>query len=91
MVFGAVAWERIQLNEDSLWYGGPRSRLNPDARAHVAKVREPSLSGRIRETERLSMTALAGVPGWVTSVIQQRVIKKRKNSRTTSSTNWSPS
>ena len=31
MVFGSVNRERIQLNEHSLWLGGPRDRENPDA------------------------------------------------------------
>ena len=31
MVFGNVAGERIQLNENSLWMGGPRDTNNPDA------------------------------------------------------------
>ncbi len=62
MVFGGVAEERIALNEDSLWYGGPRSRLNPDARANVGKIQELLFQCRIHEAEQLSMTALAGVP-----------------------------
>ena len=31
MVFGNVNGERIQLNENSLWMGGPRDTNNPDA------------------------------------------------------------
>jgi hypothetical protein len=30
MVFGGVAQERIQLNEDTLWAGGPYDPANPD-------------------------------------------------------------
>ena len=29
MIFGLPWTERIQLNEDSVWFGGPRNRLNP--------------------------------------------------------------
>ena len=29
MVFGGVQRERIQLNEDSVWYGGPRAGIIP--------------------------------------------------------------
>jgi alpha-L-fucosidase 2 len=39
MVFGGVQAERLQLNEDTLWSGGPREWNNPDARAHLAAVR----------------------------------------------------
>jgi len=31
IVFGGVPVERIQLNEDSLWCGGPRETNNPTA------------------------------------------------------------
>jgi alpha-L-fucosidase 2 len=31
MVFGTVEQELIQFNEDTVWYGGPRDRNNPDA------------------------------------------------------------
>ena len=30
MVFGGPVAERIQLNEDSVWSGGFRDRVNPD-------------------------------------------------------------
>src|SRR5436190_8462895 len=39
MVFGGVAEERLQLNEDTLWSGGPYDPANPDARAALPKVR----------------------------------------------------
>ena len=47
MVFGGVEKERIQVNEESIWYGGETDRLNPDAygsleeiRVHQADLRE---------------------------------------------------
>lgn len=33
MIFGGVEQERIQVNEESIWYGGPVDRNNPDAKA----------------------------------------------------------
>ena len=39
MVFGGVQAERIQLNEDTLWSGGPRDWNNPDAKKHLSEVR----------------------------------------------------
>ena len=30
MVFGHPERERIQVNEESIWYGGPVNRINPD-------------------------------------------------------------
>jgi alpha-L-fucosidase 2 len=39
MVFGTVQQERIALNEDTLWSGGPSDWNNPDAKNHLATVR----------------------------------------------------
>ena len=39
MVFGGVQAERLQINEDTLWSGGPRDWNNPDAKSHLAEVR----------------------------------------------------
>ncbi|MBA3869275.1 MAG: glycoside hydrolase family 95 protein [Anaerolineae bacterium] len=39
MVFGGVQQERIQLNEDTLWSGGPKDWNNPDAKAVLPEVR----------------------------------------------------
>jgi alpha-L-fucosidase 2 len=45
MVFGNVNAERIQLNESSLWMGGPRDTNNPDALKHLAEVRRLLFAG----------------------------------------------
>ncbi|HMO59387.1 MAG TPA: glycoside hydrolase N-terminal domain-containing protein, partial [Roseiflexaceae bacterium] len=39
MVFGGVVHERLQLNQDTLWSGGPRDWNNPQARAVLPEVR----------------------------------------------------
>jgi alpha-L-fucosidase 2 len=39
MVFGGVESERLQLNEDTLWSGGPREWNNPGAKQQLAEVR----------------------------------------------------
>ncbi|WP_199619585.1 glycoside hydrolase family 95 protein [Paenibacillus alkalitolerans] len=62
MVFGKAQVERIQLNEDSLWYGGPMDRNNPDALRHLDEIRSLIFAGRIREAEELASRALIGVP-----------------------------
>jgi alpha-L-fucosidase 2 len=62
MVFGRVANERIQLNEDSVWYGGPRDRLNPDAAANINEVRRLLLAGQLRAAELLARGALLSTP-----------------------------
>ena len=45
MVFGNVNAERIQLNENTLWMGGPRDTNNPDAFKHLAEVRRLLFAG----------------------------------------------
>ncbi|MBD2872285.1 glycoside hydrolase family 95 protein [Paenibacillus arenilitoris] len=62
MVFGHPARERIALNEDSVWYGGPRDRNNPDALPNLGRIRELLKEGRLKEAEELSVMALSGVP-----------------------------
>ena len=53
MVFGGVAQERIQLNEDTLWAGGPYDPANPDAREALPQVRELIFAGQYRQASRL--------------------------------------
>lgn len=54
MVFGGAAQERLQLNEDTLWSGGPRTGDNPAARAALPAVREAIFAGRYVEADRLA-------------------------------------
>lgn len=62
MIFGDPVSERMQLNEDSLWYGGPRDRHNPDALNHLTDIRRLIFEGRLKEAERLAALALTGIP-----------------------------
>jgi alpha-L-fucosidase 2 len=62
MIFGVPTEEHIQLNEDSVWYGGYVDRNNPDALAHLPRIRELIKSGRIPEAEQLMIYALSGTP-----------------------------
>jgi alpha-L-fucosidase 2 len=62
MVFGGVRTERLQLNEDSLWLGGPRESDNPEALAHLPEVRRLLFGGRPREAEALAEKKLMGRP-----------------------------
>lgn len=39
MVFGGPAHDRIALNEDTLWSGGPKDWNNPDAKTWIPEVR----------------------------------------------------
>lgn len=39
MVYGGVAKETLQLNEDTFWAGGPHNNLNPAALGSLAEIR----------------------------------------------------
>jgi alpha-L-fucosidase 2 len=54
MVFGGLAEERIQLNEKSLWSGGPQDGDNPDAFPALARIRELLFARRYGEAEELT-------------------------------------
>jgi len=67
MVFGGVAQERIQLNEDTLWAGGPYDPANPDALEAWPKVRELIFAGQYRQAadlvgQRMMARPLAQMP-----------------------------
>jgi alpha-L-fucosidase 2 len=53
MVFGGIDRERLQLNEDTLWAGGPYDPVNPLAKAAMPKVRELVMSGQYQQASRL--------------------------------------
>ncbi|SEP65882.1 alpha-L-fucosidase 2 [Lachnospiraceae bacterium NE2001] len=62
MVFGNPYTERIQLNEDSVWFGGPQDRINPSAKERLPQIRRLIFEGRIKEAEELCTFALSGTP-----------------------------
>ncbi|MCH5269205.1 MAG: glycoside hydrolase family 95 protein [Lachnospiraceae bacterium] len=62
MIFGDPVNEQIQVNEDSMWYGGPVDRINPDTKEYLPKIRELILKGEIRKAERLMKMAMSGCP-----------------------------
>lgn len=62
MVFGGIARERLQLNEDSLWAGGPYDPINPAARQALPEVRRLIAVGRLKEAQALADRTLIGTP-----------------------------
>ena len=62
MVYGEPFEGRIQMNEESVVYGGPIDRINPDAAKHFQKIRSLIKDGKIEEAEELSVYALSGTP-----------------------------
>ena len=54
MVFGGVGTERLQLNDDTLWSGGPKDTGNPKALAVLPDVRRAVADGRFVEAGTLA-------------------------------------
>jgi alpha-L-fucosidase 2 len=62
MVFGQVNRERIQLNENTLWMGGPRDANNADALAALPEVRRLLFAGQPNEAYTIAEKRLMGRP-----------------------------
>lgn len=54
MIFGNVENELIQLNEHTVWSGGPNRNDNPDALASLPEVRRLIFEGKQKEAEQLA-------------------------------------
>jgi len=53
MVFGGTASERIQLNEDTLWAGGPYDPSSPEALEALPEARRLIFAGKFKEAHSL--------------------------------------
>lgn len=62
MVFGGVREEHLQVNEESMWYGGKVDRNNPDMKEQLPVIRELIFKGEIAKAERLIKLAMSGCP-----------------------------
>ena len=62
MVFGGIAKERIQLNEDTIWNGKKRDRVNPEALKALPEVRRLLFEGKPGEAEALEDQKMLGIP-----------------------------
>ena len=67
MVFGGVADERLQLNEDTLWDGFPKDADNPKALESVPEVRRLLFGGQSKEAGELARQTMLGVPKTINS------------------------
>lgn len=59
MIYGGVETERLQLNEDTLWSGGPKDCTNPRAREVLPEVRKLLAEERYVEADKLSREMLS--------------------------------
>lgn len=54
MIFGQPQREQLQLNEDTVWAGGPNNNVNPAAADAIEKVSALILTGRYQEAQALA-------------------------------------
>ncbi len=62
MIFGGVGREEVQLNEETLWSGGPYQSTNPEALPNLDAVRALIFEGRYAEAQDLANAHLMGRP-----------------------------
>lgn len=53
MVYGGIDRERIQLNDETFWSGGPYNNNNPEGLAHLKDIRRLIFEGNEAEAEKL--------------------------------------
>ena len=58
-VYGDPIHERITLNEDTVWAGGPHRNLNPQGAAHLAEIRELLFRGKYAQAQDVCQKYLA--------------------------------
>src|SRR3954468_5627852 len=62
MIFGGAASDRVQLNEDTLWAGGPYDPSNPAALGALPEVRRLIFDGRYRDAQTLIADKMMAKP-----------------------------
>ena len=62
MVFGGIAGERINLNEQTIWTGGPYDPTHPVAPEVLPEIRRLIFDGKHREAESLFNKTMLGKP-----------------------------
>src|SRR3954470_20267866 len=62
MVFGGVEKERLQLNEDTLWAGGPYDPSHGDALTALPTVRRLIFEGNYADAQKLANTDMLSRP-----------------------------
>ncbi|CAI7669686.1 unnamed protein product [Penicillium viridicatum] len=62
MVYGRTDTEMLQLNEDSVWYGGPQDRNPRDALEYLPRLREAIRAENHVEAEKIAKLAFFANP-----------------------------
>lgn len=62
MIFGGVVHEHLQLNEDTLWAGGPYNPINPEAHDALPEVRRLIAAGQYKAAADLVTAKVLAKP-----------------------------
>jgi alpha-L-fucosidase 2 len=62
MVFGGTTTERLQLNEQSVWSGGPHDYANPEGLEYLPEIRRLVFAGEWKAAQDLMEHKFMGVP-----------------------------
>jgi alpha-L-fucosidase 2 len=62
MIFGGVSREQLQLNEDTLWAGGPYDPVNPAAAAALPEARKLVFDGKYADAAKLISSSIMAKP-----------------------------
>ena len=62
MIYGHPVRSVFQLNEESVWYGRERNRVNPSSQAVLPQVRSLLFEGNLSEAEQLAYDGLFATP-----------------------------
>ncbi|MDQ2077811.1 glycoside hydrolase family 95 protein [Marinimicrobium sp. ABcell2] len=54
MVYGGVERERLQLNDDTVWAGGPQNNVTPSIKPHLERITELVFANRHEEAQALA-------------------------------------
>ncbi|GFJ83697.1 hypothetical protein Phou_078770 [Phytohabitans houttuyneae] len=63
MVFGNIDTERLQLNEDTIWAGGPYDSANTRGAANLAEIRRRVFADQWTQAQDLINQTMMGTPG----------------------------
>ncbi len=77
MVFGGIAQDRIQFNEETLWTGEPRNYNRPGAYKYLDSIRQLLFAGKQKEAEALAEKEFMGTKSnegkkeaWIKNILQ---------------------
>lgn len=62
MIFGSFTNDVIQFNEDTVFFGGPLNRINPDGKKYLAEIRNLLMNNKVAQGQQLAQMALQSIP-----------------------------